>query len=173
MRWLARDGGLRMAKAKAEVKTLNEGDLAPAFTLESDSGEKVSLKDFKGKKVVLYFYPKDMTPGCTQEACDFRDSFARIKKSDAVVIGVSKDSVASHQKFKAKHDLPFILVSDLEGKVCEAYGVWQEKSLYGKKFMGIVRSTFVVDEKGKVLRAFQKVKVNGHVDEVLSVLKSS
>lgn len=162
-----------MAKAKAEVKTLNEGDSAPAFTLESDTGEKVSLKDFKGQRVVLYFYPKDMTPGCTQEACDFRDSFARIKKSDAVVIGVSKDPVASHQKFKAKHDLPFILLSDPEGQVCEAYGVWQEKSLYGKKFMGIVRSTFVIDEKGKVFRAFQKVKVKGHVDEILEVLKSS
>jgi peroxiredoxin Q/BCP len=113
-----------------------------------------------------------MTPGCTQEACDFRDSFARIKKSDAVVLGVSKDSVASHQKFKAKHDLPFTLLSDPEGKVCELYGVWQEKSLYGKKFMGIVRSTFVIDEKGKILRSFAKVKVNGHVDEILDVLKS-
>lgn len=162
-----------MAKAKSEVKGLQEGDLAPAFTLESDGGEKVSLKDYKGKKVVLYFYPKDMTPGCTQEACDFRDSFARIKKSDAVVLGVSKDSVASHQKFKAKHDLPFALLSDSEGKVCELYGVWQEKSLYGKKFMGIVRSTFVIDEKGKILRAFPKVKVNGHVDEILDVLKSN
>jgi peroxiredoxin Q/BCP len=161
-----------MAKAKSEVKSLQEGDLAPSFTLESDAGEKVSLKDYQGKKVVLYFYPKDMTPGCTQEACDFRDSFARIKKSDAVVLGVSKDSVASHQKFKAKHDLPFTLLSDPEGKVCELYGVWQEKSLYGKKFMGIVRSTFVIDEKGKILRSFAKVKVNGHVDEILDVLKS-
>jgi len=164
-----------MVKAKAaaaKVKGLHEGDSAPAFTLESDTGEKVSLKDFKGKKVVLYFYPKDMTPGCTQEACDFRDSFARIKKSDAIVLGVSKDSVASHQKFKAKHALPFALLSDIEGEVCEAYGVWQEKSLYGKKFMGIVRSTFVIDERGKIVRAFSKVKVNGHVDEVLAVLKS-
>jgi peroxiredoxin Q/BCP len=166
-----------MAKAKSEVtgpkvKSLQEGDAAPSFTLESDTGEKVSLKDFKGKKVVLYFYPKDMTPGCTQEACDFRDSFARIKKSDAVVLGVSKDSVTSHQKFKTKHDLPFPLLSDSDGKVCELYGVWQEKSLYGKKFMGIVRSTFVIDEKGKILRSFPKVKVNGHVDEILAVLKS-
>jgi peroxiredoxin Q/BCP len=160
------------AKAAAKVKGLNEGDSAPAFTLESDSGEKVSLKDFKGKKVVLYFYPKDMTPGCTQEACDFRDSFARIKKSDGIVLGVSKDSVASHQKFKAKHELPFALLSDIEGEVCGAYGVWQEKSLYGKKFMGIVRSTFVIDERGKIVRAFSKVKVKGHVDEVLAVLKS-
>jgi peroxiredoxin Q/BCP len=160
-----------MAKAKSEVSLLKEGDVAPAFTLESDEGEKVSLKDFKGQKVVLYFYPKDMTPGCTQEACDFRDSFARIKKSDAVVLGVSKDSVASHQKFKAKHDLPFTLLSDPDGNVCELYGVWQEKSLYGKKFMGIVRSTFVIDEKGKISRLFPKVKVNGHVDEVLASLK--
>lgn len=165
-----------MAKAKSEVKGLaqglKEGDSAPSFTLESDTGEKVSLKDFKGKRVILYFYPKDMTPGCTQEACDFRDSFARIRKSDGVVLGVSKDSVASHQKFKAKHDLPFPLLSDSDGKVCEQYGVWQEKSLYGKKFMGIVRSTFVIDEKGKILRLFSKVKVNGHVDEILGVLKS-
>jgi peroxiredoxin Q/BCP len=160
-----------MAKAKSEVSLLNEGDVAPAFTLESDKGEKVSLKDFKGQKVVLYFYPKDMTPGCTQEACDFRDSIARIKKSDAVVLGVSKDSVASHQKFKAKHDLPFTLLSDPDGKVCELYGVWQEKSLYGRKFMGIVRSTFVIDEKGKISRVFPKVKVKGHVDEILASLK--
>jgi peroxiredoxin Q/BCP len=160
-----------MAKAKSEVSLLKEGDVAPAFTLESDEGEKVSLKDFKGQKVVLYFYPKDMTPGCTQEACDFRDSFARIKKSDAIVLGVSKDSVASHQKFKAKHDLPFTLLSDPDGKVCELYGVWQEKSLYGRKFMGIVRSTFVIDEKGKISRVFPKVKVKGHVDEILASLK--
>jgi peroxiredoxin Q/BCP len=160
-----------MAKAKSEVSLLKVGDVAPAFTLESDEGEKVSLKDFKGQKVVLYFYPKDMTPGCTQEACDFRDSFARIKKSDAIVLGVSKDSVASHQKFKAKHDLPFTLLSDPDGKVCELYGVWQEKSLYGRKFMGIVRSTFVIDEKGKISRVFPKVKVKGHVDEILASLK--
>jgi peroxiredoxin Q/BCP len=148
------------------------GKVAPAFTLESDAGEKVSLKDFKGKKVILYFYPKDLTPGCTQEACDFRDSISRISRAGAVVIGISKDSVASHQKFKTKHDLPFILLSDSEGEICEAYGVWQEKSLYGRKFMGIVRSTFIVDERGKISRAFHKVKVKGHVEEILSALKS-
>lgn len=162
-----------MATKKAAIAAigLNEGDKAPTFTLESDSGEKVSLKDFKGKKIVLYFYPKDMTPGCTQESCDFRDSIARFKKSKAVVLGVSKDSVASHQKFKTKHDLSFALLSDPSGEVCEAYGVWQEKSLYGRKFMGIVRSTFVIDEQGIIRKVFSKVKVMGHVDEVYDALK--
>src|SRR3954471_7217823 len=107
---------------------LKEGSQAPAFSLESDSGEKVALKDFKGQKVVLYFYPKDMTSGCTQQACDFRDSFKKFKKNDVIILGVSKDSVASHQKFKTKNDLPFPLLSDPDGKVCEAYGVWKEKS---------------------------------------------
>lgn len=155
---------------KKTLKTLQEGDKAPAFTLFCDEGEKVSLKDLKGKKVVLYFYPKDLTPGCTQEACDFRDSFARIKKAKAVVLGISKDPLASHQKFKAKYALPFPLLSDPEGQVCEAYGVWQEKTLYGRKFMGIVRSTFVIDETGKITKIFPKVKVAGHVDEVLAAL---
>lgn len=148
---------------------IEEGKRAPAFTLETDSGEKVSLKDFKGKTVVLYFYPKDMTPGCTQEACDFRDSSVRLKKAGAVVLGVSKDSVAMHQKFKAKYSLPFDLLADPDGKACEAYGVWQMKSLYGRKFMGIVRATFVIGRDGKVKKVFPKVKVKGHVDEVLAV----
>jgi peroxiredoxin Q/BCP len=147
-----------------------QGSKAPAFTLESDTGEKVSLKDFAGKQVVLYFYPKDMTPGCTQEACDFRDSHARLKRRGAVVLGISKDSVASHGKFKSKHELPFTLLSDPEGKVCEAYGVWKEKSLYGRKFMGIERTTFVIGADGKIARIFPKVKVKGHVDEVLEAL---
>jgi peroxiredoxin Q/BCP len=155
------------------AKELKVGDSAPAFTLESDTGKKVKLSDLKGKKVILYFYPKDMTPGCTQEACDFRDSFARLGKAGAVVLGISKDSVASHQKFKAKHELPFTLLSDPDGKVCEAYGVWQEKTLYGKKFMGIVRTTFIIDERGKILHTFHKVKVTGHVGKLLDALKSS
>src|SRR3954468_13722734 len=116
---------------------LKIGDRAPSFSALTELGEKVSLKDLKGKTVILYFYPKDLTPGCTQEACDFRDSFARLKKAGALVYGVSKDSVESHRKFIGKHELNFPLLSDSEGKVCEAYGVWKEKSLYGRKFMGI------------------------------------
>lgn len=149
---------------------LKEGDKAPAFSLESDSGEKIGLKDLKGKTVVLYFYPKDMTPGCTQEACDFRDSFARLKKAGAVVLGVSKDSVETHRKFINKYQLSFPLLADTEGKVCEAYGVWQEKSLYGRKFMGIVRTTFVISPQGKIEKIFPKVKVKGHVSEILEAL---
>lgn len=151
---------------------LKIGDRAPAFSLKSDSGEKVSLKDLKGKTVILYFYPKDMTPGCTQEACDFRDSFAKLKKEGAIVLGVSKDSVESHQKFKTKYSLPFPLLSDEDGKVCQAYGVWKEKSLYGRKFMGIVRSTFVIGPDGKIQQIYDKVKVKGHVDAIREELRS-
>lgn len=151
--------------------SLKEGDKAPAFVLESDTGEKVSLKDLKGKTVVLYFYPKDMTSGCTREACDFRDEHAKFKKAGAVILGVSKDSVASHQKFKEKESLPFTLLSDPKGEVCEAYGVWKEKSLYGRKYMGIERTTLVIGPDGKVQKIFPKVKVNGHVSEVLAACK--
>jgi len=149
---------------------LKVGDKAPAFTLVDDSGKKVSLKDFKGKKVVLYFYPKDLTPGCTVEACDFRDISALLKKKKAVVLGVSKDSVALHQKFRDKHELNFPLLSDEDGKVCEAYGVWQEKSMYGKKYMGISRTTFIIGTTGKIEKIFEKVKVKGHSQEVLESL---
>ena len=152
---------------------LKEGDKAPAFTVQSDSGTKISLKDLKGKRVVLYFYPKDMTPGCTQEACDFRDSMSRLKKLDAVVLGVSKDGVESHQRFKKKEDLTFPLLSDTDGKICEAYGVWKEKSLYGRKYMGIERVTFVIGPKGKIEKIFPKVKVKGHVDEILAYCKET
>ena len=152
---------------------IKEGSKAPSFSLESDSGQKVSLKDFQGKTVILYFYPKDLTPGCTQEAGDFRDSFARLQKGGAVVLGVSKDSAESHRKFVAKHQLPFPLLSDIDGKVCEAYGVWKEKSLYGRKYMGIERSTFVISPQGKIKKIFPKVKVKGHVDEVLQELAAS
>jgi peroxiredoxin Q/BCP len=147
------------------------GSKAPAFKLADDSGKTVSLSDFKGKKVVLYFYPKDSTPGCTTEACDFRDNLNRLGKSGAVVLGVSADSVASHKKFKEKQGLNFPLLSDPDRSAIEAYGVWQEKSLYGRKFMGIVRSTFIIDENGRIAKVFPKVKVTGHVDEVLSALK--
>jgi thioredoxin-dependent peroxiredoxin len=150
---------------------LKEGDKAPAFEAEADTGEKISLKDLKGRRFVLYFYPKDLTPGCTQEACDFRDSFARLKKQGVIVLGVSKDSIESHRKFKDKHELPFPLLADTDGKLCKAYGVWQEKSLYGRKFMGIVRATFLIGPNQKIERVWPKVKVKGHVDEILSACR--
>ena len=150
---------------------LKDGIKAPSFSAVSDSEEKISLKDFEGKKVVLYFYPKDDTPGCTQEACDFRDSLNRIKRKEAVVLGVSKDDVSSHQKFKKKFGLTFPLLSDIDGEICEKYGVWKEKSMYGKKYMGIERSTFIIDEKGKIKKAYYKVKVPGHVDQIINDLK--
>ena len=149
---------------------LKEGDKAPAFTVETDSGEKVSLKDFSGKRVIVYFYPKDLTSGCTQESCDFRDAHPKIKKRGAVVLGVSKDSVESHQKFKEKNKLNFPLLADTSGKMCEAYGVWKEKSLYGRKYMGIERSTFVIGKNGKIEKIYAKVRVLGHVDEILDVI---
>jgi thioredoxin-dependent peroxiredoxin len=147
------------------------GSKAPAFKLSDDSGHPVSLADFKGKKVILYFYPKDSTPGCTTESCDFRDNVNRFSQSGAVVLGLSADSVESHKKFKAKHGLTFPLISDPDHKALDAYGVWQEKSLYGRKFMGIVRTTVIIDEEGKIAKVFPKVKVSGHVDEVLAALK--
>ncbi len=149
---------------------LKVGQKAPAFSLMNHEGAKISLKELLGKKIVLYFYPKDNTPGCTQESCDFRDQFGSIQKQGAVVIGVSKDSVSSHLKFKTKFSLPFHLLSDEEGKVCEAYGVWKEKSMYGKKYMGIERTTFIIDESGKIAKIYPKVSVTGHVDQVLKDL---
>jgi len=147
---------------------LKVGDKAPAFTLLSDSGEEVSLRDYLGKTVILYFYPKDMTPGCTTQACDFRDSGPAIKKKKAVVLGVSRDSQERHEKFRDKYELNFPLLADEDGRVCKAYGVWQEKSLYGRKFMGIVRTTFVIDPKGKIVQIFSKVKVKAHAEAVLA-----
>lgn len=149
---------------------LKPGNKAPDFKLKSDSGEFLSLKDYKGKKVILYFYPKDMTSGCTVEACDFRDNIKKFEKKNAVVIGVSADDTRSHVKFKEKYDLPFTLLSDETHKMLEDYGVWQEKSMYGKKYQGIVRTTFVIDEKGKIENVFEKVKVDGHIDEILELL---
>ena len=151
---------------------IKEGAKAPAFTLLSDAGEKVSLKDFKGKNVILYFYPKDNTPGCTLESCDFRDSFSKFKKFNAVILGISKDSVESHLKFKTKFKFPFPLLSDPDGKVCELFEVWQEKMLYGRKFMGIVRTTFLIGPDGKIQKIFPKVKVTGHVDALLHALSA-
>jgi peroxiredoxin Q/BCP len=150
--------------------TLQEGGKAPAFRLADQDGNKVALKDFAGRKVVLYFYPKDMTPGCTREAQGFQAALAAIKRKGAAVLGVSKDSVATHRKFCDKYALRFPLLADVDGKVIEKYGVWQEKNMYGKKTMGIVRTTFVIDEAGKILRIFPKVKVDGHVEKVLEVL---
>ena len=151
-------------------KTLNEGDQAPSFTLLDHTGKSVSLKDFKGKTVIFYFYPKDMTSGCTQEACDFRDLHPKFGKVDAVILGISKDSVSRHQTFRKKYELPFLLLSDEDGKVCQAYGVWKEKSMYGRKYMGIERTTFVISPKGIIQKIFPKVKVKGHVEEVLATL---
>jgi peroxiredoxin Q/BCP len=149
---------------------LQIGDNAPDFTATADSGEKIRLKDLRGKKVILYFYPKDDTPGCTREACDFRDLYARFKKKNVVVLGVSVDSAASHAKFKSKYGLPFALISDEDHKIVEAYGVWKEKSMYGKKYMGTERTTFLIDEKGKIARIYEKVKVDGHADALLEAV---
>ena len=152
---------------------LKEGKKAPTFSAESDDIGKVSLKDLKGKKVVLYFYPKDMTSGCTQQACDFRDQYAQFKKKGIQIIGVSKDSIESHQKFRTKYKLPFPLLADEDQKLCKAFGVWQQKSLYGRKFMGVVRTTFVINENGEIEKIYPKVKVNGHVKEVLAFCNNS
>lgn len=147
---------------------LKVGDKAPDFTLPADDGSTISLKDLRGKKVVLYFYPKDDTSGCTAEACDFRDNIKTFNKKDVAVIGVSKDPIKSHIKFKNKFDLNFPLLSDEEGKMLEAYDVWKEKSMYGKKYMGIVRTTFIIDKKGVIEKIFDKVKVPKHVETLLS-----
>jgi peroxiredoxin Q/BCP len=149
----------------------SEGEEAANFTLQADDGREVSLSDYRGKKVVLYFYPKDGTPGCTREAIEFRDMVKEFDKEDAVILGVSKDSVKSHQKFKAKHNLPFTLLSDPEGKVLDLYGVWKKKSLYGRTFMGTERTTFLIDEKGIVKKIYRKVKVKGHAQACILDLK--
>ena len=149
---------------------VKEGAKAPAFTLESDDGGKVSLADLKGKKVVLYFYPRDNTPGCTLEAQGFRDAAARLNKKGAVVLGVSRDSIASHCKFRDQHSLNFRLLSDPDARAIKAYGAWGEKNMYGKKTEGILRTTVVIDEDGRVAKVFPKVKVAGHVDAVLDAL---
>jgi peroxiredoxin Q/BCP len=149
---------------------LKEGAKAPAFSLPADDGSTVALKDLKGKKVVLYFYPKDDTSGCTVEACEFRDAWASVKKKGAVVLGVSPDGVASHGKFRKKFALPFTLLADEDHAVAEAYGVWGEKSMYGRKYFGILRTTFVIDEAGRVAKVFEKVKPKGHAAEVLAAL---
>jgi peroxiredoxin Q/BCP len=148
------------------------GKKAPEFTLQGSSKDPVSLKDLKGKTVVIYFYPKDDTPGCTKEACDFRDSLKKFTSKKAIVLGVSPDTLKAHDKFIDKFELPFELLSDPDHAVAEKYGVWVEKSMYGRKYMGIERSTFVIDPEGKLKAEFRKVKVDGHVDEVLAAVKA-
>jgi len=149
---------------------LTEGAEAPDFTLDSDSGETISLSQLRGKPVVLYFYPRDDTPGCTTEACEFRDAWEDVKKTGAVVLGVSPDTAASHKKFKGKFRLPFPLLADPDHKVAERYGAWGERSMYGRKFQGILRTTFVIGPTGRVLKVFEKVKPKGHAAEVLAAL---
>jgi peroxiredoxin Q/BCP len=161
----------RLTPRRKEVGTLvSEGDLAPDFTLSSDTGEAVTLSSFRGSPVVLYFYPKDDTPGCTKQACGIRDAWQEFEERGAVVLGVSPDGEVSHQRFKSKHGLPFTLLADPEHEVAEAYGVWVEKNMYGKRSMGIERSTFVVDANGNVAKAMRKVKPDTHAEAVLAAL---
>lgn len=149
---------------------LNQGIKAPAFKAEIQDGSHISLRDFKGKWVILYFYPKDNTSGCTAEACDFRDNMERIASQDAVVIGVSPDSTKSHTNFIAKHNLNFNLIADTDKEICNTYQIMGEKSLYGKKYMGVIRTTYIINPEGKISHVFSPVKVKGHVDEVIATL---
>lgn len=151
---------------------LSIGEKAPEFSLPDSAGRTIHLKDFRGKTIVLYFYPKDQTPGCTKEACSFNDRIPEIRKHGAVVLGVSADSVESHARFAKRHGLRFPLLSDPEKKVIKAYGAWKKKSLYGREFMGIERTTFVIDENGLIQAVFPKVRVDGHTEAVLDVLKN-
>ena len=151
---------------------LEPGSSAPDFKLSDQFDNNHTLSDYKGKWVVLYFYPKDMTPGCTTEACNFRDDFPDFQKLEAIIFGVSKDSIKRHATFADKYKLPFSLLSDSEGKVCDLYNVWKEKSLYGKTFMGIVRTTFLIDPEGKIARIYPKVKVRGHASELLKDIQT-
>jgi thioredoxin-dependent peroxiredoxin len=152
---------------------IEEGKPAPDFELESDSGETVRLSDFRGSPVVLYFYPKDDTPGCTTEACEFRDAYDVYRERGIEILGISPDDVRSHEKFKAKYDLPFTLLADPDHKVAEAYGVWGERSFAGKKYLGINRSTFVIDEDGNIARAMLGIKPAGHAAQVLDELQTA
>lgn len=150
--------------------TLNIGDAAPDFTLPTDNGSALTLSQLRGKKVVLYFYPKDNTPGCTRESCDFRDEFAQFKTKGVEILGISKDSEKKHTQFKRKYALPFTLLVDANADICEVYGVINKKSLFGKTFLGIQRSTFLIDEKGVIRAIWRKVKITGHVEQILNEL---
>ncbi|GAB1159439.1 thioredoxin-dependent thiol peroxidase [Paenibacillus illinoisensis] len=152
--------------------TLTEGSLAPDFELPSSTGETVKLSDYRGQRVLIYFYPKDMTSSCTQQACDFRDRHEEFKGLNTVILGISTDPMSRHDKFIAKYGLPFTLLSDEEHQVAEQYGVWQLKKLYGKEYMGIVRSTFLIDEEGKLIKEWSKVRVKGHIESALETVKS-
>ena len=151
---------------------LEQGSKAPDFSLSDQFGKKHTLSDYRGKWVVLYFYPKDMTPGCTTEACNFRDDFQNFQNLNTTILGISKDSVKRHAKFVDKHKLPFPLLSDIDGKICDEYDVWKEKSLYGKTYMGIIRSTFLIDSDGKIARVYAKVKVKEHASELLNEIQN-
>jgi peroxiredoxin Q/BCP len=154
------------------MAALKEGSKAPAFKGKNQNGESVSLSDLKGKNIVLYFYPQDDTPGCTAQACNLRDNFGLLKNKGFEVIGVSPDEVAKHKKFEGKYDLPFTLLADPELKIIEKYGVWGEKSMYGKKYMGLIRTTFLIDDKGVIRKIFSKPKTKEHSEEILEAWKS-
>lgn len=147
--------------------TLQIGKTAPDFTLPGSNGKNVSLSDFRGKKVILYFYPKNMTPTCTQQACDFRDYSAEIQKAGAEIVGISPNPISSHETFINKYSLPFLLLADEDKKVCSLYGVWKLKKMYGREYMGVERSTFLIDEDGKLIEEWRKVRIKGHIDKIL------
>ncbi|MDX2040110.1 MAG: thioredoxin-dependent thiol peroxidase [Acidobacteriota bacterium] len=168
----AAKGAAANAKTPAESTLLKVGAKAPAFSLKNTEGQTVKLADFKGKKVVLYFYPKDMTPGCTTEACGFRDDYAQLKKRGVEVLGVSGDEQKSHQKFTEKYSLPFTLLSDPTHEMMEKYRAWGEKTLYGRKYMGVLRITYIIDEDGKIAHVFEKVKTNTHSKDVIAAVDS-
>ncbi|CAM4417380.1 thioredoxin-dependent thiol peroxidase [Paenibacillus alkaliterrae] len=154
-----------------KLTELKAGEPAPDFVLPASNGEMVRLSDYRGSRVVIYFYPKDMTTACTQQSCDFRDSNDEMLKYNTVILGISLDTVKTHQRFIEKKELPFLLLADTEHEVCELYGVWQLKKLYGREYMGLVRSTFLIDEKGKLVREWRKVRVKGHTEQVLEAVR--
>jgi thioredoxin-dependent peroxiredoxin len=161
-----------MVKERLNMEQLQIGQVVPNFTLPASTGKDISLSDFKGKKLVIYFYPKDMTPGCTTESCDFRDYNGQFQQFNTEVIGISPDDLNSHEKFITKHELPFLLLADTEHQVSELFGVWKLKKMYGKEYMGIERSTFLLDEEGRLLKEWRKVKVEGHVQELVEAVKN-
>ena len=160
-------------KGHPMTRQLEIGQEAPHFTLPRDGGGEVSLSDFLGRKIVVYFYPKDDTPGCTKEAIGFTEAAAKFDELDVTVLGISKDTVAKHEKFRDKHNLSIALLSDADATTCEDFGVWVEKNMYGKTYMGIERATFLIDENGKLAKIWRKVKVAGHVDDVLSAIQAA